>query len=194
MGFGDFARYIIGTNSHRFDWTNQRLGTKKQPSRKELYDKFTKSLGVKAKKALNGYVAARKVLEIYRRTGKDRGPELARYSEQDLENHVASLEQQLRDILTRPQVKRLDEIVPYLKNPHADEFSFDLCIAQRWIFERVIQLGWTPKLFGEFDSSILEGSRIRISPSVSARNINGSPTMNYSQELWRTLNIEVTRG
>ena len=160
MGFGDFARYIIGTNSHSFDWTNQRLGQKKQPSRKELYDKFRKSLGTKAKKALNNYVAARNVLEIYRRMGKDRGPELARYSEQDLENHVTSLEQQLRDVLTRPQVKRLDEIVlPYLKNPHADEFAFDLSIAQRWIFERVIQLGWTPKLFGEFDSSIREGSR-----------------------------------
>ena len=160
MGFGDFARYIIGTNSDRFDWTNQRLGQKKQPSRKNLYDKFTKSLGFKAKKALTDHVAARNVLEIYRRMGKDSGAELARYSEQDLENHVTSLEQQLRDLLTKPQVRRFDEIVlPYLKNPHADEFAFDLSIAQRWIFERVIQLGWTPKLFEEFDSSIRGGSR-----------------------------------
>lgn len=160
MGFGDFARYIIGTNSHRFDWTNRRLGQKKQLSRKELYDKFKKSLGAKEEKLLASYVAARNILELCRRMGKDRGPELARHSQQDLEIQVTSSEQRLRDVLTKAQVRRLDEIVlPYLKNSQADEFAFDLSIAQRWIFERVIQLGWTPKLFGEFDSSIREGSR-----------------------------------
>ena len=160
MGFGDFARYIIGTNSHQFDWTNQRLDQKKQLSRKELYGKFEKSLGAREKEALSSYVTARNALDLYRRMGKDRGPELARYSEQDLEIQVDSSDQRLRDVLTKAQIRRLDEIVlPYLKNPHLDEYAFDLSIAQRWIFERVIQLGWTPKLFGKFDSSIREASR-----------------------------------
>jgi hypothetical protein len=160
MGFGDFARYTIGTNSHSFDWTNRRLGQKKQLSRKELYAKFEKSLGAREKKALSCYVAARNVRELYKRMGKDRGLELARYSEQDLEIQVTSSEQQLRNVLTKGQIRQFDKIgLPYLNNPHANEFAFDLSIAQRWIFERVVQLGWTPKLFGEFDSSIREGSR-----------------------------------
>jgi hypothetical protein len=35
-----------------------------------------------------------------------------------------------------------------------DEPPFDLRIAQRWIFNRVVELGWTPALFAEFDRQI----------------------------------------
>ena len=35
-----------------------------------------------------------------------------------------------------------------------DETPFDLRIAQRWIFNRVVELGWTPALFAEFDRQV----------------------------------------
>jgi hypothetical protein len=35
-----------------------------------------------------------------------------------------------------------------------DEASFDLRVAQRWIFNRVVELGWTPSLFAEFDRRV----------------------------------------
>lgn len=45
-------------------------------------------------------------------------------------------------------------IIPYEKSPRTDEFKFDLTKAQRWIFNRVITLGWRPKLHGEFDQLV----------------------------------------
>ncbi len=160
MSEGDFARYIIGTNSHRFDWTNRKLGERRKPSRKELYQKFEKSLVGEKKKALANYVGARNTLDLYRRMGKHLTPELSMYSEQDLEAIVTFTEGNLRKILSKAELKRLDGVVlPYLRNPYVDEFAFDLSIAQRWIFERVIKFGWTPELFGEFDRSIREGMR-----------------------------------
>ena len=35
------------------------------------------------------------------------------------------------------------------------EQSFELSIAQRWILSRVIELGWTVELFGEFDRELI---------------------------------------
>ncbi len=32
--------------------------------------------------------------------------------------------------------------------------TFDLSIAQCWIFNRVVELGWTPALFAEFDGEV----------------------------------------
>jgi len=63
MGFEDFARYIIGTNSGHFNWSSRRLNEPRRPSRK-------------------------------------------------------------------------------------DEHRFDLSVAQRWIFKRVLNLGWTVEQFG----------------------------------------------
>ncbi len=74
LGWGDFARYIIGTNSHFFEWSSLRL----------------------------------------------------------------------------------DEpiVIPYLNSPHEDENLFDLSIAQRWIFWKVFDLGWTVERFSDFDSIV----------------------------------------
>jgi|ERR1700733_9114051 hypothetical protein len=36
----------------------------------------------------------------------------------------------------------------------SDEETFDLIVAQSWIFNRVVELGWTPALFGQFDREV----------------------------------------
>jgi hypothetical protein len=68
LGYGDFARYVIGTNSGHFEWCNRKLT--KRLSRKKILS----------------------------------------------------------------------------------EERFDLGLAQRWIFNRVVELGWSPDLFGAFDT------------------------------------------
>lgn len=160
MGGGDFERYIIGTNSHHFNWANRKLGERKKPSRKALYEKYEKSLVGEKAKALARYVGARNVRDICKRMGKDKPIELSRYSEQDVETLATSAEQYLRSILSESELKLFDEIaLPHLMNPYVDEFAFDLSVAQSWIFERIIELGWRPELFAEFDGSIREGMR-----------------------------------
>lgn len=77
MGYGDFARYVIGCEGRSLQWSNRRLNE------------------------------------------------------------------------DRPEV-----VLPYLDDPLAEEDKFDLppSIAQRWIFKRVLDLGWTVERFGQFDS------------------------------------------
>ena len=44
MRDGDFARYIIGTNSGSFEWSSRRLGEPPKPTRQEIVGTFVKSL------------------------------------------------------------------------------------------------------------------------------------------------------
>lgn len=78
MRFGDFARYIIGTNDGRFEWSPYRLGETTQ---------------------------ADASVTVQQSPGNQRG-----------------------------------------------SARFDLGVAQRWILQRIFELGWTPDLFGVFDA------------------------------------------
>jgi hypothetical protein len=51
MGFGDFARYVIGTNSGSFEWSSIRLGKRPPVSPQEKYEAFLGGLGEREKKA-----------------------------------------------------------------------------------------------------------------------------------------------
>jgi hypothetical protein len=49
--------------------------------------------------------------------------------------------------------RRIGETGPPLSK-YDDAAMFDLQIAQRWIFNRVTELGWSPELFSEFDNGV----------------------------------------
>jgi len=84
---------------------------------------------------------------------KDSGEEAQ--SQEDRQNNTAGLEEDFLKLLNDEQARLYQEVVvPYLRSPREDEDAFDLSIAQRWIFQKVIELGWTPELFGEFDSRV----------------------------------------
>jgi hypothetical protein len=53
--------------------------------------------------------------------------------------------------LRRTRKKRSGKVKQF---EYDDEHRFDLRIAQRWIMRRVIDLGWTTELFGEFDRRV----------------------------------------
>jgi len=61
------------------------------------------------------------------------------------------VESKVRDFTSYP----LDGPMPAVEK--RDEESYPLKEARCWIFERVISLGWTPELFGEFDRNISRG-------------------------------------
>lgn len=71
-------------------------------------------------------------------------------------------------LLSRPQKDIfIKDIVPFVEqaNPIIDESRFDLSIAQRFIFGRVLELGWTVERFGSFDKRMASG-RVQRSPSA----------------------------
>lgn len=157
MGFEDFARYIIGTNSGGFEWSTRRLNEARKLSRKEIYEEFVQSLTKRQKQAWARYHTIRTNVDLYRRLDKPRTIEIfeSELPAEELENAVTSSEQSFRKTLGEKKLEIFEECVtPYLNDPIKDEYRFDLSIAQRWIFQRVLDLGWTVKRFGRFDRNL----------------------------------------
>jgi len=159
MGSGDFARYIIGTNFGDFEWSSRRLNEPRKPSRKEIYEDFVESLTNRQRKAWERYHTTQMNVELYRRFDETQRRENFKhqFAEEELDYAIASTEQSLRKTLGKKKLKVFEEyVLPYINNPDPikDECRFDLSVAQRWIFKRVLDLGWTVERFGRFDRNI----------------------------------------
>lgn len=159
MGFGDFARYVVGTNSYTSDWTSQRLGQATQPTHKEIYEAFVNSLTKRQKAAWEAYQNVRKNIETYREMEDTKRLEVfkANLTDDELSSLKKLFEERLRKSLGRRKSKTFSEyVIPYLEHPtkYYEEHRFDLSILQRWIVWRVFDLGWTPEKFSDFDNSV----------------------------------------
>jgi hypothetical protein len=155
LSWGDFARYVIGTNSSSFSWSSRRLD--EPPTQKEIYESFLESLTVKQERAWNRYRTVINNVDYYRQLSvEERIKEFEReYTEQELEEAIAETEQSLRKALGKNKTQVFEEFVrSYSEDSKENEYRFDLSIAQRWIFWRVFDLGWTVKRFGWFDSRL----------------------------------------
>jgi hypothetical protein len=159
MGFGDFARYVIGTNFGHFEWSSSRLDEPRKPSRKEIYEAFVQSLTDRQRRAWERYDTIRANVDFYLRLDEPRRIEVfeREFTEEELEDAIISSEQSFRRALGKKKLKIFEEhVIPYLNDPgpYRDEYCFDLSIAQRWIFQRVLDLGWTGERFGWFDGDV----------------------------------------
>lgn len=155
MGSGDFARYVIGTNWHHFEWSSRKLNEPRRPSRKEIYEKFIDNLTAKQKKLFNkAYLPVDINALLYlleKKDSKDRHD----IDEEEIKKETKELKKKFKKSLDKKQLKIYQNVVvPYLKSSKQDEFQFDFGIAQRWIFNRVIKFGWRPEIHGKFDERI----------------------------------------
>ncbi len=159
MSFGDFARYVIGTNSNMCEWNGIKFG-QKIVDRKVLFENFIDKLNLHQKqlwgecdpiicedhkdgsKMISGIDFAFKVA-------------VGRKKDDEVKSALETFKRSL-NIKNRKLFKK--EIFPYLDHnlnlTHNPAKSFDLRIAQRWIFNRVVKLGYAPKLHGEFDNIV----------------------------------------
>jgi len=159
MGSEDFARYVIGTNSGHFDWTSRRLDEAAQPTRREIYEQFVTSLTARQKEAFDELGNARDKFDTYLRM--DEGQRKSAFGEELTEEVfravLADLEQRLRAVLGKRKQSTLDAyVIPCLEDSLRcrSEDHFDLSFAQRWILQRVFDLGWTRERFGAFDRNV----------------------------------------
>jgi hypothetical protein len=154
MSFGDFARYIIGTNSQNFAWTGQRLRGKRPPTPKQQYRGFLATLTARQRKAFDDFEKAY----------KEHSPRLEIVPPVDGSDTVTfrtkvhagalSAEKSLRKTLGKAKTAAFEaEVLPFLRTPREKPPKFDLAGAQRWILKRVFNLGWTIERFGRFDRS-----------------------------------------
>jgi len=179
LGGGDFARYIIGTNSNRPDWLARRLGEPEPLSITTIYEQFRSSLDAREAEQFRVYKAAaerRKSLDDDLRFAKilEEAKEWAPSANEGVAPDVEALTRELQAsdseaseaqksmimLLNRPQKDIFIKLImPFVEgaNPLIEEHRFDLSIAQRWIFARVLELGWTVERFGAFDRAMGSG-------------------------------------
>jgi len=158
---GDFARYVIGTNWGRANWTSNRLGAPRELSGREMFDQFVDSLTDRQQRAWNRFTILRDNLHLRGMMDEERSEELfgEGVSQENLSTAVRDAEALLRQRLGKHKSQKFDEIVlPYLSHPD-DDSRFDISLAQRFILQRVLDLGWSVEKFGQFDRTLglLEG-------------------------------------
>ena len=159
MGHGDFSRYILGSDGGKLHWSNRRLDEKRVPSRKERYDAFVESLTDRQKKTWDFYLQARREVERHNQynttisSSSENSPSHASVPTVTV-NQAA---RKFRRTLGKKKAKLFSEVVlPYLDASPAekDELALPVSIAQRWILNRVRNLGWTEDRFEQFDSHV----------------------------------------
>jgi PHP family Zn ribbon phosphoesterase len=150
MGGGDFSRYTIGTNSNHSDWSGCKFG-EVPANRKKIYKDFKKSLTIDQLKLFDGLDP---IITGY--SGKI-AITVGRKSEEELNINKTTF----KTSLSEDELKLYEtDVEPYLNHNHdlidTDNY-FDLRLAERFIFNRVIELGWLPELHYYFDKRIGTG-------------------------------------
>lgn len=171
LGMEDFARYIIGTNSHDFFWSADPISKTGNISLKERVQQFVSGLTPAQAKAQRKLNTAYEELQAFRQEN----PQLENLHEDNLTEMEAQI---LSTLLAKIEEvdssfkafmkalgKRKGELFKELalapEDTAHDEATqdFDIEQAQRWTLKRVYELGWSAELFGEFDSRV-NASRI----------------------------------
>lgn len=155
----DFGNYVLNSSLGR--WSSRRLNQPKVPSIKEIYEDFMANLNGAQKTLwdeLNPPISIIDFLQIAG-SGETRGAikdAIERFNEE--RSKRGEIEIRFKELLTQGQLKTYEEVViPYQSKPYQDKFRFDTGLAQRWIFQKVLDLGWTPELFGKFEKDVDRG-------------------------------------
>ncbi len=173
-GSGDFARYVIGTNSQSTDWLLVRLDEPKWKSREnelaELFDDFSEAEQLAYQHLqeqitiLNERLSSEQRKTIFLVNNAEKSSSAEEHTdatEKDAEARVL-IEGMGRDLkaaktafdaeLTLDHANQLRTILnrpSETENRHGPRF--DLSIIQRYVIWRVFDLGWTSERFDRFD-------------------------------------------
>lgn len=160
---GDFGNYVL--NSAVSHWSGRRLNGK-EINRKNLFNDFKNRLTNRQRelleKATNPFfgVDLSIILDSIKYVAHD---EIEKEDEKEVKQKEREGEKKemkkayvdFRNSLSEEKKKFYDkEIKPFLDdrgNINDPLERFDSGLAQRWIFNRVVQLGWDQKLHGQFD-------------------------------------------
>ena len=168
MDDGDFARYVIGTNSHSTNWLSLRIDDEpwRPPDDRmrmllqrlnaeewSAFEKYQHAEGIVLGQQLSRYWSA--IVENLDSQTSEEGDDQKGYAEQSLEVTLESL----RSTLTKEHLAEFDDIL-LAKDQDSDKVPpyFDLRLIQRYILWRVFDMGWTSERFGAFDRSVNGGS------------------------------------
>lgn len=148
---GDFARYIVGTNSHSFEWSSRPITEAHVPTRWQRYDRFFRALSQERRQ--RWYQISGAVHRLSKLVGQTidlkRGSPITVTAEL-VKAFQLRREKQFRRSLPSGKRAEFDAVKDWGDEPREPNL-FDLDYALRWMFQRVIELGWTPERFNWFD-------------------------------------------
>ncbi|WP_311567881.1 AVAST type 2 anti-phage system protein Avs2 [Photobacterium arenosum] len=159
MGGGDFSRYTIGTNSNHSDWSGCRFG-QLPVNRKEIVNDFKSRLSEEQLELFDSIDPF-----IYEDASNDldidgyftfRSP-TARKTDEVLSANILAFKEALSAELLALYEGDIEPYFDHNNNLLDTDAHFDLRLAERLIFNSVIELGWSPDLHGNFDRSIGTG-------------------------------------
>lgn len=177
--YGDFGRYVIGTNSSSTSWLSLRMDAPewKSPEKRidELVATFTRPQKArwlvlerlhKPRRFIHPDWSS--VLVVDNLTTEQN--ETVENLEQTLIVRIMWAEEQLRQCLDDQQFEALDALLKErdkvcAENPPA----FDLHLIERYVIKRVLDLGWTVQRFGWFDGTYMKDRLGDRSPSKAER-------------------------
>lgn len=160
----DWGNYVLDSAVNH--WSGRRLNAH-EPNRKELLKKFKMRLNPKQRNLLEAAtnrfygVNMQNIFKqikfvSYRKDSLDM--EKIKKEEEEQGKRMTEIMAQFESILRKRRKKYFQkEIKPYLDDRGGvnDPLErFDTGLAQRWVFNRVVQLGWNSKLHGQFDGSV----------------------------------------
>lgn len=159
IGGGDFDRYIIGTNSNSCAWSGRKFG-EKTIDRKSIYEKFVNDLTQDQARLwaeCDPIICEDREEESPGVVGLPFRIKIATGRKKDEE--VKDALDRFKIILGAKKAKYFEEeISPYLDHNlnlrYDPSKTFDLRIAQRWILNRVYEIGWDPASHSEFDEDV----------------------------------------
>jgi hypothetical protein len=151
---GDFARYTVGTNSHSFDWTARPLYGPHPATKRAQYESFVQGLSPALRdrwQSLIGRVWLRRV-SLRTESLRDRAAKrtVRGVAKELVESPLAAELLEFRRSLPDHRRSEFDHVRNWANEPF-EEHIFDLEYALRCLFQRVVDLGWSPDRFGTFD-------------------------------------------
>jgi hypothetical protein len=168
----DFGNYVV--SSHLSYWSGRKLKFP-EPNRRKLLKAFREQLTGKQnellEKATNPLFGI-DLTEIYRYIKIVKFNTKTSLTDEEIKAQELAEEQKQKEAfvefkasLSNTQLSYFEkEIEPFLDRRGSinDPFeNFDIRLAQRWIFNRVITLGYNPKLHGDFDKDVSSHNRDR---------------------------------
>jgi hypothetical protein len=160
MSGGDFSRYTIGTNHNHSEWSGCKFGDT-PINRQELFKDFKKALD---EEQLNLFSLLDPI--IYDEEAEDfvvvetvirMGIAIGKKTEEEILTNKSIFKDSLSSELLASYESEVEPYIDHNNNLLDTDTHFDLRLAERFIFNRVIQLGWEPDKHGEFDKSIGSG-------------------------------------
>jgi len=154
----DFGNYTLGGSLRGF--TNTPLGTKLTESTRAKVDTFIGSLNKKQKSLLDEYKSKKfsNIRTLFSVIGIDsNNKDIQKDTEPVLtKEEVSESLERFKKSLSPIKLLGYKKYKSYItgdSNYNKQYEDFDLNIARRWIFNRVIKLGWNPDLHNSFDRS-----------------------------------------